>query len=547
MQVHLVGAAQSEHFLHASTGQGDPALQAQIRAVIRLFHDRHIGVPPHFAGDVAQGFSAHYPDVSNPVRLAVYRRLLDAMDATRSMKQDPRQFDHVSRALFYDVCLLPLCAMIMEEMDETYLFSLVSELEAVSEADYQAFCDQFSALFQAVCDPRTREHEAAGSRDVVDKWSLFWERAAHQLWGELQRVRHGGGGLSGAAFSSVVYDDVLLRLIYGLDPKPKLKFDPGRDSFDLTDEQNVHLAHPKQGGVVGIHTSSRVEDIEDMLLSEMVLPPPLLADKLLNSSFFARHRPPPLDQKKQVVLIGASVDDGSDPVIALVKACWLQAVFRMGIVFCKSDLLQSEIRFGQWHGQMGLVSSRMRVGDYKHLQGLDPLSVNRMQLHRFFCDAGWLPGFLSMMPGVEGHESGAGRAAGAIAGVGAQRTTLGPKDLQLCDILDALLPEASDLDSDMVPDFSAALMVVIRRAHVANAPLLQGRRQAVLESFNLAIGCPAQLRGGEIFSLEDGQKAALSISVPGDEGQPIDIDALNKLAADLVVAIFQFYWEQVHG
>nr|WP_319514450.1 hypothetical protein [uncultured Cohaesibacter sp.] len=541
MQVHLVGAVQSEHFLHAGTGQADPALLAQTRAVIRLFHDRHIGVPPHFAGEVAQGFSAQYPEVSNPVRLAVYRRLLDAMDATRSMKQDPRQFDHVSRALFYDVCLLPLGAMIMEEMEETYLFSLDSELEPVSEVDYQAFCARFSELFQTVCDPDMPQADGASGEDEAadkaDKWHLFWERAAHQLWGELQRVRHGSGGLSGAAFSSVVYDDVLLRLIYGLDPRPKLKFDPGRDSFDLTDEQNAHLAHPKQGGVVGIHTSSRVEDIEDMLLSEMVLPPPLLADKLLNSSFFARHRPPPLDQKKQVVLIGASVDDAQDPVIALAKACWLDAVFRMGIVFYQSDLLQSEIRFGQWHGQMGLVSSRMRVGDYSHLQGLNPLTANRMQLHRFFCDAGWLPGFLSMMPGVEGHQTGDD----------ARRQALGSKDLQLYDILDALLPEASDLDSDTLPDFSAALMVVIRRAHVANAPLLQGRRQAALETFNLTIGCPAQLRGGAIFQLEDGQKAPLSLSIPGDEGQPVGMDALNKLAADLVVAIFQFYWEQVHG
>ena len=279
MQVHLVGATQSEHFLAVGLGGDDPALRNEVRKVVRLFHDRHIGMPPHLARDIAIGFSVRHPEVSNPVRLAVYRRLLAALDATGSMKQDPRQFDHVGRPLFYELCLLPLGALLVEELDETYLFSCDSELEAVQSEAYGAYAERFEVLFRSVCEAQKGEVFSDGERDKVDKWDLFWKRAAHQLWGELQRLRHSGHGRSergDTAFASVLYDDLLLQLICELDPSPKLKLDTGHDSLDLTDEQNAHLAHPKQGGVVGIHTSSRLEDIEDMLLSEMVLPPPLV-------------------------------------------------------------------------------------------------------------------------------------------------------------------------------------------------------------------------------------------------------------------------------
>ncbi|WP_319412566.1 hypothetical protein [uncultured Cohaesibacter sp.] len=540
MNVILVGAAQSEQFIRAAAGGDDEGLVAKMSKVLRLFHDRHVGVPAAFARNVVQGFAASYPELSNPLRLAIYRRLLAAMDATASMKQDPRQFDHVARPLFYDLCLLPLCSMLTEQLQECYLFSLDPDLGGVAQEAYMAFTERFEALLFEVCEAPEQKASDGGGAEIPDQWGLFWERCAHQLWGELQRARHGRGGRSSQIVSRVFQDDVLLRMLYGLAPKPRFALDLGRDSFQMAEEQNDHLAHPKQGGVVGIHTSSRLEDIEDMLLSEMLLPPPLLADKLLNSSFFARHRPPPLDQKKQVMLIGASLDDGDDPVVALVKSCWLDAAFRMAIVLYHSDLMQSEIRFGQWRSQMGLVYSHMRVGDYKHLKSLDPLTASRMQLHRFFCDAGWLPAFLSLMPPLDGHHEAQAEAWG---GAGAR------KDMQLHDILDALFPEARNWQGEALPDFSAILMVVIRRANIANAPLshAKSRRQTPLECFNLTIGCPETLSGGETFLLDDGQKGGFDITIPGEPSQPVSLEGLNKVAADLVAAIFEFYWERVNG
>ncbi|WP_319496463.1 hypothetical protein [uncultured Cohaesibacter sp.] len=539
MNVTIVGREQADRWISAAVGEAILPVQGETRKVLRLFHDRHIGIPPDFARDLAQGFSVRYPDFSNPVRLLVYRRLLDALDATRSMKQDPRQFDHIPRPQFYDICLLPLTAMVMEEMGETFLFSLERGLDEVDDEAYRAFARRFEAGFLAVCETDLtalgdQEHE---KQREPQAWPLFWERVAHQLWGELQRARHGGGDFTERAFARVYYDDVLLRMVHGLAPKPSFVPEPGQDSFELTEEQNAHLAHPKQGGVVGIHTTARVEDIEDMLLSEMVLPPHLLADKLLNSSFFARHRPPPLDQKQQVLLLGASLDDGDDPVIALAKACWLDAIFRMAIVLAKNDLLQSEVRFGQWCRQMGVVTARMKVGDYRHLKVLDAASVSRLQMHRFFCDAGWLPGFLSLMPGLDSRQDGRMAASSFRQ----------QKEPGLGDLLGTLFPEASGPGDDDLPDFAAALMVVIRRARVGAAPFITSGPHSTPPTVTMVINCPAAIRGGERYILEDGQKAALSIAIPGGASDPVGPEALNKLAGELVGAMLQFFWDEVNG
>nr|WP_321455707.1 hypothetical protein [uncultured Cohaesibacter sp.] len=533
MEVIVIGVEQADQFICEAFGQCSDELQGQARKVLRLFHDRHIGIPAQFALDVAKGFAARFPEVSNHVRLAVYRRLLDALEATPTMKQDPRQFDHISRPLFFDICLLPMASMIIEELGATYLFSTEHDCEPISGNDYQDFVAQFEAMFLVVTDSEQSDSE----NGVSDKWMLFWARAGHQLWGELQRVRHGGEAVSAQVFSRAMFDDVLLRLISGLDPKPRLPMNPGEDSFSFTDEQNAHLAHPKQGGVVGIHTTSRLEDIEDMLLSEMVLPPPLLADKLLNASFFARHRPPPLDQKQQVMILGASTDDGDNPVIALAKACWLEAVFRMAIVLYKNDLKQSKIRFGQWRKQSGVVTSSINLGDYKHLQALDPVNVSRMQLHRFFCDAGWLPGFLSMMPSLGGHK--AASPSGVLFGHG--------KEVDLRAILESLFPEASGANSEDVPDLSSVLVVVIRQARVGAGNLaLTGARYA-LPTFCLTISCPDQLRGGERIYIEDDAMVSSSLPIPGEAGKPLSREALDSIASDLIARIFQFYWERVNG
>ena len=68
MNVILVGAAQSEQFIRAAAGGDDEGLVAKMSKVLRLFHDRHVGVPAAFARNVVQGFAASYPELSNPLR-----------------------------------------------------------------------------------------------------------------------------------------------------------------------------------------------------------------------------------------------------------------------------------------------------------------------------------------------------------------------------------------------------------------------------------------------------------------------------------------------
>lgn len=537
MQIRLMPAEDAENAIAAVLGGRDDVLCRDVRTLIRVFHERHVGIPPAFALDLACGIAEGRPrNLLSPLRQGLYARLLEALAVAPHKKQDPRHFDRLPRHLMIDICVFPLAALVVEAMGETILFSRHDGPLQLEQAEYDAYSARFDETLKSFLG--LSENDGSPARAIPAKVHLFFEKAAHQLVGEMRKLTPQAGRPELHALSRHAIDGLTLRMICGLNPRIRLDLDSDDTRMDESDEQNPLFSHPKQAGVVGIHTSSRLDDIEDMLLSEFMVPPVLLADKLLNSSFMAKHRPPPFDERKQVAILGIALDQPSNEAVALAKTCWLDAVFRLAIILLRNELGASQLRFGQSISDVGMVRSGVRVDAHRPLADLDPSTATRTQMRRFLSDGGWLPAFLSLLPDLAGSNS---------KRPGKGRFHSWQEELQAA--LEALFPEAFDLEREG-PRFKAALLVAFKVVDLAAAAqrapdLVAGHGGMGL--FSSLLECPQHLNAGAAFVFHDPAGRSHAISIGGEEGKPASTEALNETAAQLISVIFQFYWENIDG
>jgi hypothetical protein len=530
VKVELIGVRQADRLIASALPASDRQRDTDIRALIDVFHVRHAGLPPDVAADISRGIAERgRADVSNPLRLLVYRRLLTALGLPEEMLRDPRQFDQLPRHLLIEKCLIPLAALTAEEVGTTIIFTRDPYLAEYPEADYARYAAVFRKTIEALCAPA---EDGAAPRPI----DLFWERSAHVLWSELQDRRFGRVA-AGHGLAATEVDGRVLRFVHGLSPDVLVAPDATRLHTEFAEEQNPLLSHPRQGGVVGIHVTSRLDDIEDFLVSEFMLPPAIVADKLLNGMSMAKHRPPPFDERRQVLVLGGVIDDETPPSLALAKTAWLDAVFRFAILLFKNDLIRSELRFGHWIEGAGVARAATTVGDYPHLGSLDPVIATRWQMRRFFCDTGWLPGLIAGLPNVPVENKAAG---GLATDFRAER---------LMRLLDRIAPElAVRVAEDDAVDFSVALATIFTVENASKAPVRQQRHgNGELPLAMLTIDCPATLEPEAVFIIEASEGGRADVSMPPARGDHPDIAMLNQTSSLLTQQIFDFYWAGLNG
>ena len=281
MNVHLVGAGQAGRLTGEATIASSAQIAADVEALLRVFHARHIGLPPAVARKFSEAFASRGPaDFSSALRLAIYRRLLDALGASETMQRDPRQFDVVPRHLLIDLCLLPLTAIVVRDLGRTYLFSADPTIGDVGSEDYDVYQQAFAARLLELCTPPRKS--PGGAIVLPTQIDLFWERSAHRLWAVVQQRRRTPSGNAASAAGEI--DGMVLRFICGLEPELRLDSEAARLRTEIAEEQNPLFSHPRQGGVVDIHATPRIDDIEDFLLTEFMVPKALLADKLRDAA-----------------------------------------------------------------------------------------------------------------------------------------------------------------------------------------------------------------------------------------------------------------------
>ncbi|QGZ36724.1 hypothetical protein [Stappia indica] len=536
VEVQFVGAAQARRLNEAALHDREEARIRDALNLLRVFHDRHIGLPPELANELSAAFPPHgSPDAEAGLRGAIYARLLQAIGVDPKLVRDPRHFDILPRQIIVHDCLLPLAALAVEAIGRTLLFCEDDDLPEIEPHAYENYLQAFRAALETLCATSAPDAETTS----ID---IFWERAAVKLWAAVRRQRRAGAPLEGGSLQMAEPDGMVLRFVYGLKPEPRIGADPRRIRPIMADEQNPQFTYPRQGGVVDIHSTRRPEDIDDFLISEFMWPPAILADRLLNGSNLAKHRPPPFDERRQILVVGASVDEPVTPPLAIARVAWLDALFRFSIMLHKSNLRRSQLRFGQWLPGSGIAHSALSVADYPQLGKFDFKSVGRLQMCGFFRDAGWLPGFVATRPQ---HTLAADSPA--VASGDDERT----RRFNL--LMEKVAPELSMFGAESAGgdgvDLNLALVTVFTAGDDRHDDFAWHSRlgNPALPVHSLRVHCPEALQPGSSFTLEchpANSRLSTTVSLPSTA---LDKAALEQLSATLCERIFEFLWEDMIG
>ncbi len=104
---------------------------------------------------------------------------------------------------------------------------------------------------------------------------------------------------------------------------------------------------PKEGGVTGVVHSRRVEDLDDILVSELALPPQVLLQRVLEEGFSIRHRPPLRRPNRDLISLGLDESTSSHCAACIARSAWLDATLRLALGLAGSGQERSE--FGWCH------------------------------------------------------------------------------------------------------------------------------------------------------------------------------------------------------
>lgn len=279
----------------------------------------------------------------------------------------------------------------------------------------QGFADLARPADDRVIDRWRSEYEAALSQLLTDFGAMgvgFWAEAAVRLHGaalhDVSQRRH--TGLRDVARLSVPPEPepLFVRLLF--DSEPTLPDDfrlaRRRQRSRSKSQRKRSGSRPKEGGVAGIQSSTFVDDLPDALLSELVLPPELVADRLLHEGILVRNRPPFREPRRDLLLI-AMADRRSlaaSDASTMIKAAWTDAALRLQITLSQMGLEKSDLVWSEAN-RAGLAAHALSAERAEFPAGLDPMLLEGTPLKLRVFKSDLMPGMADTLARQDGRAS----------------------------------------------------------------------------------------------------------------------------------------------
>jgi hypothetical protein len=203
----------------------------------------------------------------------------------------------------------------------------------------------------------------------------------------------------------VVADRILTGLLFGVEPR----FEPGALEWlrhmrprhiSLRDRSGIR---PKQGGVVGVVPSRRLEDMQDALVSELMWPVELLVQRVDEGGMLVRHRPPMRKPKRDVLGLTLVHEPQMTDALRTVKSAWCDAALRASTKLAELGMPRSHLVWSETN-PYGVRGSVLCVESLSGAQrdmalGLNQgFSLSQAQRAVQFFQSGLLPGILDEVP-----------------------------------------------------------------------------------------------------------------------------------------------------
>jgi len=318
----------------------DPQERLLAQATLTTFHNRHVGITPQLAAALAPVLLDPAQQTRAPAPWdAVIERLLDELLATNGtesaqaqVRQRPRFGLLLSANPSYSALriMMPIVLEACRQVGMCYLFCADEVAETITSAAYTAYAD---ALAHQIRQIATR-------RD--DQFQLFWQERAITL-SSLSRQSQRAGS---STMSLPEMDPAALRLLLQLNPELSTEQQAKKLPRLVTPLKRQRSLTRKEGGVDGIRVTRRMDDINNILMSEFMNPDLLLADRILNTGYLAIERPPERVKLRDVLiaaLMPADVQPGL--TVDFLKACWFDCLMQLSILLRQHKLHKSEFRW----------------------------------------------------------------------------------------------------------------------------------------------------------------------------------------------------------
>lgn len=348
MDITIFGPSVWRPAVARALNKAPEAPPAATRGLIRFMHDRHVGLAPLPAarlaillvGDGRPGGA----DWANPKASEPWATLVDRLVAAATPDETgghaarlsrPRRLASLRLGLIpaWSVVriAMPLVARACRLLGRCYLFGGHGHF-APRKADRVLQLYEYEQL-------ELLRHLAGSDDEMPD---LFWDLEGLAA-GSLTR---------GAAVPALrdyprrqpSLDRSAFALLWRLRPVLSQAFDRGRSRMPKAARPALgrQAERLKEEGVAGIRISRRLDDVEELLHSEHLNAGLLLLDRLVNTGFLIRHRPPPRRRRRDVLIVGLMPDPAHGPACALAKAAWFELALRLGLVFQGAALHRSD-------------------------------------------------------------------------------------------------------------------------------------------------------------------------------------------------------------
>ncbi len=383
----------------AAADLSDPAASL-MRAAIRYLHDRHVGIAPRPAARLALTLLRDGRSTSRTLRArrelaADWTGVVERLAASvlpevsggegrgaggqrRERSPATVQPSSIPFAIL-DRIVLPLVAAAQRRTGRCCLFGAAGHAVPSAGARYlDDYDSEQDAAIGAVC--------AAIS---VDPPRLFWAHRGVDM-AALSRGSAGNGG----SFPLPDADPETVALLMRLEPvlgtmvrRPVQSRRPQRAALQASG------VRPREGGVAGIRTTRSIDDIDDMLVSEFTNHPLILLDRLVNSGFMVRHRPPRRQNRRDVLLVGAMPGGSRGAAGRLAKVSWIDAMARLAPLLQDAGLFNSDFAWLDGDRLGGLSSGFSGLPQGLPLPG-DGVNLSAADRMRFVWALDWLPELL---------------------------------------------------------------------------------------------------------------------------------------------------------
>lgn len=310
------------------------------QATLTTFHNRHVGITPGLAAALAPVLLDPALQTRAPAPWnAVIERLQAELLTTDGAENEQARTRHQPRfgLLFSENpsytalrIILPVVLEACRQSGVCYLFCADEVQGAITREAYLSYS---AALAQQIS-------QIARRRD--DGLQLFWRERAMTL-SSLSRQSQQVGPTSPALPEM---DPTALRLLLQLNPELATEQQAKKLPRLVTPLKRQRSLNRKEGGVDGIRVTRRMDDINNILMSEFMNPDILLADRILNTGYLAIERPPERVKLRDVLIAAfmpADVPCGLH--VDFLKACWFDCLMQLSVILRQHNLHKSEFRW----------------------------------------------------------------------------------------------------------------------------------------------------------------------------------------------------------